>query len=76
MVEQFGMRISGPRAAHQREGSQRFTLDKILATEARLWLEGIDYERNRVEQAMRAADRAREAEEAAAADDDAPEDVD
>ncbi|OBF24941.1 MULTISPECIES: MobF family relaxase [Mycobacterium] len=40
-VEQFGMRISGPRAAHQREGSQRFTLDKILATEARL-LELVD----------------------------------
>lgn len=40
-VEQLGMRISGPRAAHQREGSQRFTLDKILATEARL-LELVD----------------------------------
>lgn len=40
-VEQLGMRISGPRAAHQREGSQRFTLDKILANEARL-LELVD----------------------------------
>lgn len=40
-VERLGMRISGPRAAHQREGSQRFTLDKILANEARL-LELVD----------------------------------
>ncbi|MDP7707537.1 ATP-dependent RecD-like DNA helicase [Mycobacterium sp. TY815] len=40
-VEQLGMRISGPRGAHQREGSQRFTLDKILANEARL-LELVD----------------------------------
>ncbi|WP_288820072.1 ATP-dependent RecD-like DNA helicase, partial [uncultured Corynebacterium sp.] len=40
-VDTLGMRISGPRAAHQREGSQRFTLDKILAEEARL-LELVD----------------------------------
>ncbi|OBJ86144.1 AAA family ATPase [Mycobacterium asiaticum] len=40
-VDKLGMRISEPRAAHQREGSQRFTLDKILANEARL-LELVD----------------------------------
>ena len=40
-VDRLGMRITGPRVAHQREGSARFTLDKILADEARL-LELVD----------------------------------
>lgn len=35
-VEQVGMRLSGPRAAHQREGHERYTLDRILAEEALL----------------------------------------
>lgn len=57
-------------------GDRRAYLEYLggLETEARLWLEAIDYERNRVEQAIRAADRAREAADAAAADDDEPGD--
>jgi conjugative relaxase-like TrwC/TraI family protein len=33
-VDEVGMRLSAPRAAHQREGHERFTLDRILAEEA------------------------------------------
>ena len=33
-VDEIGMRLTGPRAAHQREGHERFTLDRILAEEA------------------------------------------
>lgn len=33
-VDQIGVRLSGPRLAHQREGSQRFTLSEFLAEEA------------------------------------------
>jgi conjugative relaxase-like TrwC/TraI family protein len=33
-VEEIGMRLTAPRAAHQREGHERFTLDVILAEEA------------------------------------------
>jgi conjugative relaxase-like TrwC/TraI family protein len=33
-VDEVAMRLTGPRAAHQREGHQRFTLDRILAEEA------------------------------------------
>jgi conjugative relaxase-like TrwC/TraI family protein len=32
-VEEIGMRLTGVRAAHQREGHERFTLDRILAEE-------------------------------------------
>ncbi|OFJ51183.1 AAA family ATPase [Mycolicibacterium grossiae] len=32
-VDAVGMRLSGPRLAHQREGSERFTVDLILAEE-------------------------------------------
>jgi conjugative relaxase-like TrwC/TraI family protein len=32
-VEEIGMRLTAPRAAHQREGHERFTLDRILAEE-------------------------------------------
>ncbi|HWF71634.1 MAG TPA: MobF family relaxase [Mycobacterium sp.] len=35
-VDQVGVRLSGPRLAHQREGSQRFTLSEFLAEEAAL----------------------------------------
>jgi conjugative relaxase-like TrwC/TraI family protein len=35
-VDQIGMRLTGPRLAHQREGSQRFTLPEFLAEEAEL----------------------------------------
>jgi len=35
-VDQIGVRLSGPRLAHQREGSQRFTLSEFLAEEAAL----------------------------------------
>ncbi|EHB58713.1 TrwC relaxase [Mycolicibacterium rhodesiae JS60] len=33
-VDELGMRLSAPRAAHQREGHERFTLARILADEA------------------------------------------
>ena len=32
-VDELGMRLTAPRAAHQREGHERFTLDRILAEE-------------------------------------------
>ncbi|MGC7268639.1 hypothetical protein RBA06_21665, partial [Mycobacteroides abscessus subsp. abscessus] len=32
-VDAFGMRLTAPRAAHQREGHERFTLARILAEE-------------------------------------------
>ncbi len=32
-----GMRLTAPRAAHQREGSERFTVDAILAEERRVF---------------------------------------
>jgi conjugative relaxase-like TrwC/TraI family protein len=33
-VDEVGIRLTAPRAAHQREGHERFTLDRILAEEA------------------------------------------
>ena len=33
-VDEVSMRLTAPRAAHQREGHERFTLDRILAEEA------------------------------------------
>jgi hypothetical protein len=33
-VDEVGVRFTAPRAAHQREGHERFTLDAILAEEA------------------------------------------
>jgi ATP-dependent exoDNAse (exonuclease V) alpha subunit len=33
-VDEIGLRLSAPRLAHQREGRERFTLDRILAEEA------------------------------------------
>ena len=33
-MEEVGVRLTAPRAAHQREGHERFTLDRILAEEA------------------------------------------
>ncbi|ORB12014.1 MobF family relaxase [Mycolicibacterium monacense] len=36
-VDAVGMRLSGPRLAHQREGSQRYTVDLILAEERRVF---------------------------------------
>ena len=33
-VDEIGLRLTAPRAAHQREGHERFTLDAILAEEA------------------------------------------
>ena len=32
-VDEIGVRLTAPRAAHQREGHERFTLDRILAEE-------------------------------------------
>jgi conjugative relaxase-like TrwC/TraI family protein len=32
-VDEIGIRLTAPRAAHQREGHERFTLDRILAEE-------------------------------------------
>jgi conjugative relaxase-like TrwC/TraI family protein len=40
-VDEIGMRLTAPRAAHQREGHERFTLDRILAEEA-LLLDHVD----------------------------------
>jgi conjugative relaxase-like TrwC/TraI family protein len=40
-VDQIGIRLTAPREPHQREGHERFTLDRILAEEARL-LELVD----------------------------------
>ena len=36
-VDAVGMRLTGPRLAHQREGSARFTVDLILAEERRVF---------------------------------------
>ena len=36
-VDAVGMRLTGPRLAHQREGSERFTVDLILAEERRVF---------------------------------------
>lgn len=36
-VDTVGMRLTGPRLAHQREGSERFTVDQILAEERRVF---------------------------------------
>ncbi|GAA2790749.1 MobF family relaxase [Mycolicibacterium pallens] len=36
-VDAVGMRLTAPRAAHQREGSERFTVDAILAEERRVF---------------------------------------
>jgi conjugative relaxase-like TrwC/TraI family protein len=33
LVDEIGMRLTAPRVAHQREGHERFTLDRILAEE-------------------------------------------
>ncbi len=35
-VDQIGVRLTAPRQPHQREGHERFTLDRILAEEAAL----------------------------------------
>ena len=35
-VDEIGVRLTAPRAAHQREGHERFTLDRILAEEMAL----------------------------------------
>ena len=36
-VDAVGMRLTGPRLAHQREGTERFTVDQILAEERRVF---------------------------------------
>lgn len=36
LVEQIGIRISAPREAHHREGSEKFTLEAIIAEEERI----------------------------------------
>jgi conjugative relaxase-like TrwC/TraI family protein len=36
-VDTVGMRLTGPRRAHQREGTERFTVDLILAEERRVF---------------------------------------
>jgi hypothetical protein len=45
-VDQIGVRLTAPRAAHQREGHERFTLDAILAEE-RAVLDLVDARENR-----------------------------
>ena len=36
-VDEMGLRLTAPRAAHQREGHERFTLGRILAEKPRSW---------------------------------------
>jgi hypothetical protein len=36
-VDAVGVRISAPRRAHQREGHQKYTLDVVMAEEARIF---------------------------------------
>jgi conjugative relaxase-like TrwC/TraI family protein len=45
-VDQVGLRLTAPRAAHQREGHERFTLDAILHEEAAV-LDLVDARENR-----------------------------
>ncbi len=47
-VDKIGIRLTAPRQPHQREGHERFTLDRILAEEARL-LEMVDAQDARAE---------------------------
>jgi conjugative relaxase-like TrwC/TraI family protein len=37
IVDKVGVRISAPRAAHQREGHEMFTVDRVIAEEARIF---------------------------------------
>jgi hypothetical protein len=56
-VDEIGMRLTAPRAAHQREGHERFTLDRILAEEVVL-LDRVDARDNRAQLWMTAQDTA------------------
>ncbi len=47
-VDEMGIRLTGPRQPHQREGHERFTLDRILAEEAAL-LDLVDAQDSRAE---------------------------
>jgi conjugative relaxase-like TrwC/TraI family protein len=55
MVDAVSVRISAPRAAHHREGHERFTIDAVIAEEARVFamVDGAD---NRTRLDVRAAD--------------------
>jgi conjugative relaxase-like TrwC/TraI family protein len=55
LVDQVGIRISDPREAHQREGSERFTLEAIIAEEEHI-LEMADESDNRSRLDVRAED--------------------
>ena len=55
MVEEVSVRISAPRAAHHREGHERFTIDAVIAEEERVFamVDGAD---NRTRLDVRTAD--------------------
>ena len=54
-VDAVGVRISAPRRAHEREGHQKYTLDVIMAEEARI-LGLVDAAANRARLDVRSAD--------------------
>jgi hypothetical protein len=56
-VDEIGMRLTAPHAAHQREGNERFTLDRILAEE-RLVLDLIDNRDDRTQLWIKGEDTA------------------
>ena len=55
IVDDVGVRISAPREAHQREGSEKFTLDAIIAEEEHI-LDMVDESDNRARLDVRAED--------------------
>jgi AAA domain/TrwC relaxase len=56
-VDEIGVRLTAPRHAHQREGHERFTLDRILAEEMAV-MDLVDARDNRAQLWIRDADTA------------------
>ena len=56
-VDEVGLRLTAPRAAHQREGHERFTLDRILAEEMAV-LDLVDAREDRAMLSVKDADTA------------------
>jgi conjugative relaxase-like TrwC/TraI family protein len=65
-VDEIGMRLTAPRAAHQREGHERFTLDRILAEEM-LVLDLVDAREDRAQLWVKDEDTAHLSEDQRAA---------
>ena len=55
LVDTFGIRISAPRQAHHREGHEMFTVDAVIAEEARIF-DLVDVVDNRARLDVRTAD--------------------